>query len=434
MEELTLGPIKRVSGTVQLPGSKSITNRALLLAGLAEGVTELHQPLMSDDTRHMIQALQDLGCKLEAIPEGYRVQGVGGPFNYSHHNKTPLSLFLGNAGTAMRPLSAALALTRPDWAPGSVHLYGEPRMYERPIDDLVEPLRALGADISYLGKEGYPPLAIQNTGLAGGRVQLKADRSSQFLTALLMAAPLADSAMSIELTGELTSKPYIDLTIAVMARFGIAVKQTGTHEFQVEPSCYRAAGKLLIEGDATSASYFLAAGAIAQGPVRVLGIGQPALQGDVAFVEVLSAMGAKVSHGADWIEVAGGGPLKAVDMDLNHIPDAAMTLAVMALFAEGTTCIRNIANWRIKETDRIAAMATELIKLGAKVETTDDSIRIAPPEQIRSASIGTWEDHRMAMSFSLAALGRVPISLQDPGCVSKTFPDYFKVFSNLCQQ
>jgi len=435
MSKLELGPVRHLSGSLRLPGSKSITNRALLLAGLAEGTTDLHQPLQSDDTSHMVKALQALGCRVDSIPKGYRVHGLGGPFP-SHDGQKPLSLFLGNAGTAMRPLTAALTLTRPGQRNREVHLCGEPRMYERPIDNLVDALSDLGAEISYLNRKGFPPLSVRNSGLNGGEVRVRGDRSSQFLTALLMVAPLAKKPVSIKVVGELTSKPYIEITLALMECFGVtASRSDDLTSFEVKPASYRSPETLSIEGDATAASYFLAGGAITGGPVRVEGVGRPALQGDVAFADVLAAMGAEIRHGTDWIEASRTtDALTAVDMDLNHIPDAAMTLATTALFAKGITRIRNIGNWRIKETDRLNAMAIELKKLGASVDTTDQSITIRPPARLRSATIGTWNDHRMAMSFSLAALGPVGIRIQNPECVDKTFPEYFRVFSSLCDR
>lgn len=443
MESLVLKPVRHFSGEVTLPGSKSLTNRALLLAGLAQGTTELHEPLKSDDTRHMVSALQSLGCVVLEIPEGYRILGAGGPFRPPPADRELLSLFLGNAGTALRPLTAALTLRHVDSnkadqpaGGGRFYLHGEPRMHERPIADLVKSLRMLGANIRYGDQHGYPPLYINATGLSGGQVKVRGKDSSQFLTSLLMAAPLARDTVDIQVEGELVSQPYIDLTIALMARFGVDVERNQDNlRFVVPaPGVYQSPGKLLIEGDASSASYFLAAGAISGGPVRVLGVGKPALQGDIAFADVLAAMGAKVRYGADWIEVTGTGELQGVDLDLNRIPDAAMTLATTALFAKTPTQIHNIGNWRIKETDRLQAMATELRKLGAEVTTTESSLMVKPPDKICAAKIATYKDHRMAMSFSLAALGNAEITIEDPACVNKTFPGYFEQFAALCRK
>ncbi|MDD5331018.1 MAG: 3-phosphoshikimate 1-carboxyvinyltransferase [Sulfuricella sp.] len=421
MEYLDLAPISRVSGTVLLPGSKSISNRTLLLAALAEGITEVKALLDSDDTRHMLEALKTLGVKWEQHGDSrdYRVEGVAGNFPVKRAD-----LFLGNAGTAFRPLTAALALSH-----GEYRLSGVPRMHERPIGDLVDGLRQLGADIAYLGNEGFPPLAIQPAAIAGERVKVRGNVSSQFLTALLMAAPLAQQDVTIEVVGELISKPYIEITLNLMRRFGVEVERQGWQAFTLRAGQdYKSPGTIHVEGDASSASYFLAAGAIGHGPVRVEGVGKSSIQGDVRFAEALGQMGADIAMGDNWIESSGSGRLKAIDLDCNHIPDAAMTLAVAALFADGTTTLRNIASWRVKETDRIAAMATELRKVGATVEEGADYIRVTPPHASRltpHAAIDTYDDHRMAMCFSLVALGGVPVRINDPKCVAKTFPDYF---------
>ncbi len=432
MEYLDLSPIPRVSGTVLLPGSKSISNRTLLLAALAEGVTEVKALLASDDTQHMLAALKQLGVNWAQRGDSrdYRVEGVGGAFPVKLAD-----LFLGNAGTAFRPLTAALALSH-----GEYRLSGVPRMHERPIGDLVDALRQLGADIAYLGNEGYPPLAVKPAAIrASGRVQVRGNVSSQFLTALLMAAPLARQDVTIEVVGELISKPYIEITLNLMSRFGVEVERQGWQAFTIRAGqTYRSPGVIHVEGDASSASYFLAAGAIGQGPVRVEGVGKASIQGDVRFAEALEQMGAEVSMGDNWIEARTpqSGKLKAIDLDCNHIPDAAMTLAVAALFADGTTTLRNIASWRVKETDRIAAMATELRKVGATVEEGPDFIRVTPPHASRltpHASIDTYDDHRMAMCFSLVALGDVPVRINDPKCVAKTFPDYFERLSSIAK-
>jgi 3-phosphoshikimate 1-carboxyvinyltransferase len=429
---LTLGPIRRVQGTVHLPGSKSLSNRTLLLAAMASGETAIDNLLDSDDTRRMREALAALGVVLrtEATPEGERlhVQGVGGPF--VHTGDAPLELYLGNAGTAVRPLTAALCL-----GSGTFVLRGDARMHERPIGDLTDALLPLGVNIEFLGNPGYLPLRIEGTGLPGGTVRVRGDVSSQFLTALLMSAPLARAPMRIEVDGELVSKPYILITLASLAQFGVQVRHDDALSwFEIEPTALRSPGRARVEGDASSATYFLAAAAIAGGPVRVHGIDRSSVQGDVAFVDVLSAMGAKVSFGDGWVEVERGGSnrLRAVDLDLNHIPDAAMTVVVAALFADGTTRVRNLWNLRVKETDRLSAMTTELRKLGATVEEGRDYLVVTPPARLRSATIDTYDDHRMAMAFSLAALGDVPVTINDPDCVAKTFPDYFERFARIC--
>jgi len=414
-------------GTVRLPGSKSISNRVLLLAALAEGVTEVRDLLKSDDTDRMLDALRTLGVGVESLEgNAYRVTGCGG--NFPNKNA---KLFLGNAGTAFRPLTAALALSG-----GSYELSGVPRMHERPIGDLVDALRLLGASIEYLGNEGYPPLRISPSQLAGDTVQVRGDVSSQFLTGLLMALPLTRQTVKIEVAGELISKPYIEITLAMMERFGVEVARKGWQSFVVfGGQRYQSPGVIFVEGDASSASYFLAAGAIGGGPVRVEGVGAESVQGDKRFAEALQKMGARIRIGPNWMEAAGPahGRLKAIDLDCNHIPDAAMTLAVVALFADGMTTLRNIASWRVKETDRIAAMATELRKVGATVEEGADYIRITPPARIKHAAIDTYDDHRMAMCFSLAAFGGEGVRINEPKCVAKTFPEYFAEFAKVTQ-
>lgn len=419
-DHLDLAPIARVAGTIALPGSKSISNRTLLLAALADGETDIAGLLDSDDTGHMLDALRTLGVAWDATgtPGGYRVRGCGGVIPVKQ-----AALFLGNAGTAFRPLTAVLALSG-----GEYRLSGVPRMHERPIGDLVDALRALGADIRYLGKDGFPPLEVRPGRFAAEpAVSVRGDVSSQFLTALLMALPLAGRRTAVEVIGDLVSKPYVEITLNSMRRFGVEVEREAWRRFVVPAGArYRSPGRIHVEGDASSASYFLAAGAIGGGPVRVQGVGRASVQGDVRFVEVLEAMGAEVTLGDDWIEVRGVRPLRAVDLDLNHIPDAAMTVAILALFADGPTRIRNVANWRVKETDRLAAMATELRKLGATVEEGPDRLRIVPPARLAPATIDTYDDHRMAMCFSLVALGGVTVRINDPACVDKTFPDYFR--------
>ena len=426
MDFLDIGPIAKASGAVTMPGSKSISNRVLLLAGLAKGETVVHDALDADDTRVMLAALRSLGVQANAGNSAeIRVQGCAGVIPVSKAD-----LFLGNAGTALRPLTAVLAISG-----GEYRLSGVPRMHERPIRDLVDALRSIGARIDYLGVEGFPPLATHAGRISlPGAVPVRGEVSSQFLTALLMALPLAGRDSEIRVEGELISKPYVEITLNLMRRFGIAVERDGWQSFRVPGTGYVSPGDIHVEGDASSASYFLAAGAIGGGPVRVNGVGRESIQGDVRFIEVLERMGAHVRSGPNWIESSGSGKLKGLDADLNHIPDAAMTAAVMALFAEGPSTLRNIASWRVKETDRLAAMATELRKIGAVVEEGADFLRITPPARFLPATIDTYDDHRMAMCFSLAALGGVPVRINEPGCVAKTFPDYFERFATLATQ
>lgn len=428
MDFLDLPGRTQARGTVRLPGSKSISNRVLLLAALADGVTEVHDLLDSDDTQHMLAALRMLGVGVEDCGSNHwRIGGVGGAFPVKR-----AELFLGNAGTAFRPLTAALALSGGDYV-----LKGVARMHERPIGDLVEALRQLGAQIEYLGVPGFPPLQLRPAIPAGDRTQVRGNVSSQFLTGLLMALPLRQAATMVEVVGELISKPYIGITLAMLRRFGVEVAQDGWQTFTVAADArYRSPGDIHVEGDASSASYFLAAGAIGGGPVRVEGVGRDSVQGDVRFADALALMGARIEMGSNWIEACApeSGRLKAIDLDCNHIPDAAMTLAVAALFAEGVTTLSNIASWRVKETDRIAAMATELRKVGATVEEGADFIRITPSQTlIPHAVIDTYDDHRMAMCLSLATLGGVPVRINEPGCVAKTFPDYFQRFAGIVQ-
>ncbi|WP_077999054.1 3-phosphoshikimate 1-carboxyvinyltransferase [Edwardsiella tarda] len=420
---LTLNPIRRFAGEINLPGSKSVSNRALLLAAQARGVTRLHNLLDSDDVRYMLDALKALGVRYQLSDCRTRceVQGVDGALPVAG----VLSLFLGNAGTAMRPLAAALSLGRRE-----VILTGEPRMKERPIAHLVTALRQGGAQIDYLEAEGYPPLRLRG-GFVGGQIAVDGSVSSQFLTALLMAAPLAEQDTVITILGDLVSKPYIDITLAMMRAFGVTVENQAYQRFVVRGrQSYQAAGDYLVEGDASSASYFLAGAAIAGGTVRVTGIGRHSMQGDIYFADVLERMGAHIEWGDDYIACSRD-RLHGIDMDMNTIPDAAMTIATTALFAEGPTTLRNIANWRVKETDRLAAMACELRKVGALVEEGADFLRIEPPAQLQAAQIATYNDHRMAMCFSLVALSDTPVTICDPGCTAKTFPDYFAQFAAL---
>lgn len=423
MEFLDLPQLVSAAGTVRLPGSKSISNRVLLLAALAEGETEVRDLLASDDTERMLEALKALGVGVTSLGgENWSIKGCGGNFPVKQ-----AELFLGNAGTAFRPLTAALALAGGDYV-----LKGVARMHERPIGDLVDGLRQLGADVTYLGNDGFPPLQLKPATIQpGGVVKVRGDVSSQFLTGLLMALPLTGQAATVDVVGELISKPYIEITLAIMARFGVQVQREGWQRFTVPAgSRYVSPGTIYVEGDASSASYFLAMGAIGGGPVRVEGVGQDSIQGDVKFTQALAQMGARIEMGPNWMTAqAPEGGLTAVDLDCNHIPDAAMTLAAAALFAQGTTTLRNIASWRVKETDRIAAMAIELRKLGALVEEGEDFIRVTPAS-LRPAAIDTYDDHRMAMCFSLAAFG-TPLRINDPKCVAKTFPDYFERFAQV---
>ncbi|RZF26421.1 3-phosphoshikimate 1-carboxyvinyltransferase [Paraburkholderia sp. UYCP14C] len=433
MEFLDLGPFSRASGTVRLPGSKSISNRVLLLAALAEGETTITNLLDSDDTRVMLDALEKLGVRLKRDGDTCVVTGTRGAFT-----ARTADLFLGNAGTAVRPLTAALAVNGGDY-----RIHGVPRMHERPIGDLVDGLRQIGAKVDYEQNEGYPPLRIRPAQItADAPIRVRGDVSSQFLTSLLMTLPLlrtASGVTTVQVDGELISKPYIEITIKLMERFGIKVERHGWHQFVVPAGQrYQSPGAIMVEGDASSASYFLAAGALGGGPLKVEGVGRASIQGDVGFADALIKMGANLQMGDDWIEVRGvgndHGKLDPIDMDFNLIPDAAMTIAVAALFADGTSTLRNIASWRVKETDRIAAMANELRKVGAKVQEGEDFLVVTPPEQlIPNAAIDTYDDHRMAMCFSLVSLGGVPIRINDPKCVGKTFPDYFERFTALAQ-
>jgi 3-phosphoshikimate 1-carboxyvinyltransferase len=443
---LDLPPLRRAAGSVRLPGSKSISNRVLLLAGLSEGSTVVHDLLGSDDTGVMLEALRQLGCGVAESAGAWRIQGIGGRLGAPVTGR-PLRLHLGNAGTAMRPLTAALALlvTRDG---GSLELAGVPRMHERPIGDLVDALRQLGCEIDYLGHEGYPPLRLR--GASGGRpitlrpIRVRGDVSSQFLTALLLALPLVceRQPMQVDVDGELISKPYIDITLALLQRFGIQVQRDGYQRFTVPAgSRYRAPAHLHVEGDASSASYFVALGAIAavDKPLRIEGVGLDSIQGDIRFLDAARTMGAQVSGGPGWIDVQRGQwPLRAVTLDCNHIPDAAMTLAVMALYARGRTRLTRIGSWRVKETDRIAAMATELRRVGATVLDGDDFIEVEPPTTWRRAAFHTYDDHRMAMCLSLAAFNplagaAVPVRILEPRCVAKTFPDYFETLFSVVE-
>jgi 3-phosphoshikimate 1-carboxyvinyltransferase len=426
-DRLTLQPIARFEGTLALPGSKSLSNRILLLSALAEGETEVTRVLESEDTEVMLAALRTLGVRIGGTRDSgfLRVYGAGGVLNAP--GREPVELFLGNAGTAMRPLTAVLAA-----GSGTFVLSGVARMHERPIGDLVSGLRQLGARVTCLEREGYPPLRIEAAGLPGGMARISGTTSSQFLSALLMAAPLARGPVTIEITDHLVSKPYVEMTLALMARYGVTVERSELLRFRVPAGQrYRSPGRVLVEGDASAASYFLAGAAITGGKVRVEGCGSDSIQGDARFADVLERMGAHTHFEPAAIEVEGGGPLRGIDADLTAMPDAAMTLAVTALFARGPTTLRGIANWRVKETDRMAAVSSELLKLGARTEVGPDTLVVHPPERIRSASIATYDDHRMAMAFSLAACGGQPIVIENPACVAKTFPEYFAELEHL---
>ncbi|NMH61078.1 3-phosphoshikimate 1-carboxyvinyltransferase [Alteromonas ponticola] len=425
-DALTLQPVKKVAGLVNVPGSKSLSNRALLLAALAEGTTTVTNLLDSDDIAHMLNALKLLGVKYQLSPDKTEcvVEGLAGAFT-----QTPSeALFLGNAGTAMRPLCAALAASNV-----KVELTGEPRMEERPIGDLVDALHEAGGNIEYLKTTGYPPLRINGKTLTGGEVSVDGSVSSQFLTALLMAAPLCKKDVVINIKGQLVSKPYIDITLHIMQQFGVVVTNNNYQKFTINAGQrYTSPGRFMVEGDASSASYFLAAAAIKGGKVTVTGIGSNSIQGDIRFADVLEQMGAQVEWQEESVSVTKGA-LNGVDMDMNHIPDAAMTIATTALFAQSPTTIRNVYNWRVKETDRLHAMATELKKVGAEVEEGEDYIKVWPLSDFKHTPIDTYNDHRIAMCFSLLALNEQPVTINDPGCTAKTFPDFFTRLATICK-
>ncbi len=423
---LEVPAFSKFEGTLRVPGSKSISNRALLLAALARGETTLLHLLSSDDTFHMLRALEQSGVQITTSEANHQtiISGQGSPFQ-----TTTGEFFLGNAGTATRTLTAALCLGK-----GEFTLRGEPRMYERPIGDLLKALRALGAQIDCLANEGFLPIHIHAQGLSKNSVSVRGNISSQYLTALLLCAPYTQNGLSIHVEGELISKPYIELTLQMMRTFGIEVQNENFENFYVQKGIYQSPGIYEIEGDASSASYALAAAAITGGKIRIDGVGKSSIQGDIRFADVLTQMGAHVEFGSNWVECCGlSKPLQNIDLNLNAIPDAAMTVAVLALFAKGTSRIRGIASWKVKETDRLSAMANELRKTGAQVETSDDSITITPPEHIQSATFETYNDHRMAMCFSLVSLANVPITIVDPACVNKTYPNYFDDFLRLAK-
>jgi 3-phosphoshikimate 1-carboxyvinyltransferase len=429
LPQLDLAPIARAQGTVPLPGSKSISNRTLLLAALATGTTTLTGLLHADDTARMIEALRALGVRIDVGDVDCGVEGVGNRFP-----QRAAALFLGNAGTAVRPLTAVLAMQGGDY-----RIAGVPRMHERPIGDLVDALRHQGCEIEYVGNAGYPPLRIGAAGgRAGGAIPIRGDVSSQFLSALLMALPVANGAEKratrVELTTALISRPYVEITLRLMRRFGVDVTAPDESSFVVPARAqYMAPGRVHVEGDASAASYFLAAGVIGGGPVRVEGIGRDSIQGDVAFADVLARQGADIRFGDNWIEARRGGPLAGGTIDCVMIPDAAMTLAIVALFARAPTRLVNIGSWRVKETDRIAAMAAELSKLGATLAAGNDWLEVSPLATFRHATIDTYDDHRMAMCFALAALGGAGVTINDPGCVRKTFPGYFDALRSIAR-
>jgi len=422
-DNLTLSPIKKISGEVILPGSKSLSNRILLLSMLAEGQTEIQNLLDSDDIRRMVEALETLGIEFEENRAENRisVSGTAGIIPVSE-----ATLMLGNAGTAIRPLTAAMTLGH-----GRFVLDGVARMRERPIIDLVKGLTQLGANLHCLNGTDCPPVEVIADGLPGGKTRLSGAISSQYLTAILLVAPYAKKDVEIEITDKLVSVPYVEMTLRLMQRFGVSVNHTNFQSFHIPRQNYQSPGSIFVEGDASSASYFLAGAAITKGTVTVKGCGTESMQGDARFAEVLEKMGALVEWGPNQVKLTGAA-LNGIDVDMNQMPDAAMTLAVAALFASGPTAIRNIYNWRVKETERLQAVSTELRKLGAVVEEGYDYLVIQPPKQIKAVSIDTYDDHRMAMAFSLAACGNSPVTINNPGCVSKTFPDYFEVLSGLC--
>ncbi len=424
MKQLTMTPISRVEGEVVLPGSKSLSNRALLLSALSSGNTTLTNLLRSDDTKRMVDALRQLGVNISVSDDWSEctVEGFGGLFLPERKQE----LFLGNAGTAIRPLTAVLSLINQEFL-----IDGDEYMRERPIEHLVDALKQLGAEIEYLEKDGCPPLKLQGGLIKGKDISIRGDISSQYLTALLMALPLAEGDSNITVIGEQVSKPYLDITLGMLEIFGVTATHENYQKFHIPGGQqYKSPSSYMIEGDASSASYFFGAAAISGGPVRVHGLGKSSVQGDYQFLDTIEQMGAKVDRQENWTDVSSG-TLKGVDVDLNHIPDAAMTIAAMALFAEGKTTIRNIYNWRVKETDRMHAMSEGLRRLGAEVETTDDTITINPPEEIRTAEIDTYADHRIAMCFSLAAFGGANVTINDPDCTRKTFPDYFDVLQSI---
>lgn len=440
---LDIPPLQSAAGTVRLPGSKSISNRVLLLAGLGRGTTTIHDLLDSEDTQVMLAALVSLGCSVDRDGLAVRLTGIAGRLPVRQAD-----LFLGNSGTAMRSLVAALAvLATTQGARFTVR--GVARMHERPIADLVDALRSFGCRIADQGAPGYPPLLLGDQAVHPLRldepIRVRGNVSSQFLTGLLQALCLVEPEQDVvvEVQGELISRPYIGITLAMLARFDVIIRNEGWARFTIPAgSRITSPGEIHVEGDASSASYFVALGAIAAGadaPLRIEGMGSTSTQGDLAFVDAAEAMGARVVREAHAVEVSRGAwPLQAITLDCNEIPDAAMTLAAMALYARGTTRLTHIASWRVKETDRIAAMARELKKFGATVVEGTDFIEIVAPVAWQAAEIETYDDHRVAMCLSLAAFNGLagaepprPVRILDPRCVSKTYPDYFETFFGL---
>ena len=421
MNEITLKASKQVRGCIKLPGSKSITNRVLLMAALGCGVTKLIDPLRSEDTDQMINALIKLGVSVKEVNDDQNIIEIkGAEHNFPNKNT---NLFLGNSGTTFRPLAAVLAMMRGDY-----YLSGIERMHERPIKDLVNALKQMGSSIRYEKDHGYPPITINNSSIKISEpIQIKGDISSQYLTALLIAGPISNNEFNIEVIGDLISKPYIDITLKLLTKFNIFYNNDNWRLFSLKKdSVYRNPTKIFVEGDASSASYFFAAASLA-GSIEIKGINKDSIQGDLKFLDIISKMGAKIEYKSDSIQVSKASNLKGLEIDCIEIPDAAMTLAIMAVFADKPTKLKNIGSWRVKETDRILAMDNELTKMGVEVSTTHDSMTIFPQKQLNdNISIETYNDHRIAMCFSLFCLKNLNITIQDPNCVNKTYPDYFK--------
>lgn len=419
---LPITPIDHpLHATVRVPGSKSLTNRALLIAALAKGTTCLQNALFSDDSRYFARALQTLGfdVQLNEAEHEMIVTGLGG--------KIPAKkaeLFIGNAGTAARFLSAFLTLGN-----GEYILDGETRMRERPIGDLIDALHQLGVEME--AKNNCPPVEIFATGLPGGKTKIAGNISSQFLSALLMVAPYAQSPIEIEMTTDLNSKPYVDMTIAIMKDFGVNIERRDYSQFTIHPASYLPLSTFQIESDASAASYFFAAPAICGGSVKVENISRQSVQGDIAFIDVLAQMGCHIKEGENFIEVIGTDVLKGIDIDMSDIPDTAQTMAAVAPFASSQTRIHGIASARVKETDRVSATCTELKRLGVQVDEHEDGMTIYPCPELQPANIQTYNDHRMAMAFSLIGLRFDGVTIENPACVSKTFPDFFEVLENL---
>jgi 3-phosphoshikimate 1-carboxyvinyltransferase len=421
MNEITLKASKQVRGCIKLPGSKSITNRVLLMAALGSGVTKLIDPLRSEDTDQMINALIKLGVSVKEVNDDKKTLEIKG----SEHNfpNKDTNLFLGNSGTTFRPLAAVLAMMRGDY-----YLSGIERMHERPIKDLVDALEQMGSSIQYEKNHGYPPITINNRSIEISKpIKIKGDISSQYLTALLIAGPISNNEFNIEVVGDLISKPYIDITLKLLTKFNIFYNNDNWRLFSLKKdSVYRNPTKIFVEGDASSASYFFAAASLA-GSIEIKGINKDSIQGDLKFLDIISKMGAKIEYKSDSIQVSRASSLKGIEIDCIEIPDAAMTLAIMAVFADKPTKLKNIGSWRVKETDRILAMNNELTKMGVEVSTTHDSMTVFPQKQLNdNISIETYNDHRIAMCFSLFCIKNLNITIQDPNCVNKTYPDYFK--------